>query len=44
MFSRLLSKTIKIKILKTILLPVVLYGCEARSLALREGHNEIIGG
>ena len=27
----------KIKIYKTIILPVVLYGCEAWSLALREG-------
>jgi hypothetical protein len=34
--SRLLSKNLKIKIHKTIILPVVLYGCEARSLTLRE--------
>ena len=34
--SRLLSKNLKIKIYKTIILPVVLYGCEARSLTLRE--------
>jgi hypothetical protein len=27
--SRLLSKNLKIKIYKTIILPVVLYGCEA---------------
>ena len=33
--SRLLSKNLKIKIYKTIL-PVVLYGCEARSLTLTE--------
>ena len=34
--SRLLSKNLKIKIYKTIILPVVLYGCEAWSLTLRE--------
>ena len=34
--SRLLSKNSKIKIHKTIILPVVLYGCEAWSLTLRE--------
>ena len=33
--SRLLSKSLKIKIYKTIILPVVLYGCETRSLTLR---------
>jgi hypothetical protein len=32
----LLSKDIKIKIYKTIILPVVLYGCESWSLTLRE--------
>jgi hypothetical protein len=31
-----LSKNLKIKIYKTIILPVVLYGCEAWSLTLRE--------
>ena len=30
------SKNLKIKIYKTIILPVVLYGCEARSLTLRD--------
>ena len=30
--SRLLSKNLKIKIYKTIILPVVLYGCETWSL------------
>jgi hypothetical protein len=30
------SKTIKIKIYKTIFLPVVVYGCETWSLTLRE--------
>ena len=34
--SRLLSKNLKIKIYKTIILPVVLYGCEIWSLTLRE--------
>jgi hypothetical protein len=34
--SRLLSKNLKIKIYRTIILPVVSYGCEAWSLTLRE--------
>ena len=34
--SRLLSKNLKIKIYRIIILPVVLYGCEAWSLTLRE--------
>ena len=34
--SRFLSKNLKIKIYRTIILPVVLYGCEAWSLTLRE--------
>jgi len=34
--SRLLSKNLKIKIYRTINLPVVLYGCETWSLTLRE--------
>jgi hypothetical protein len=37
--SRLLSKNIKIKIYKTIILLVVLYGCEAWSLTIREEHK-----
>ena len=32
----LLSKTIKIKIYRTIILPVILYGCETWSFTLRE--------
>jgi hypothetical protein len=32
----LLSKNLKIKIYRTIFLPVVLYGCETWSLTLRE--------
>ena len=34
--SRLLSKNLKIKIYRNIILPVVLYGCESWSLTLRE--------
>ena len=34
--SRLLSKKLTIKIYKTIILPVVLFGCETWSLTLRE--------
>jgi hypothetical protein len=37
--SRLLSKTVKIRIYKTIILPVVLYGCETWSVTLREEHR-----
>jgi hypothetical protein len=37
--SRLLSRNIKVKIYKTIILPVVLYGCETRSVTLREDHR-----
>ena len=35
--SSLLSKKLKFKIYRTIILPVVLYGCETWSLTLREG-------
>ena len=34
--SNLLSKNLKIKVYGTIILPVVLYGCEIWSLTLRE--------
>jgi len=34
--SRLLSKNLKLKIYRTIILPVVLYGCENWSLTLWE--------
>jgi hypothetical protein len=37
--SSLLSKNIKIRICKTISLPVVLYGCETWSLTLREEYR-----
>jgi hypothetical protein len=39
LFSRLLSKNLKIKIPKIIILPVVLYGCESWSLKPREEHK-----
>jgi hypothetical protein len=38
--SRLLSENIKIGICKTIILPVVLYGCETLSLILK-GENRL---
>jgi hypothetical protein len=37
--SRLRSRNPKIKIYKTVILPVVLYGCETWSLTLREEHR-----
>jgi hypothetical protein len=37
--SRLLSKNVKVRICKTIILPVVLYWCETWSLTVREGHK-----
>jgi hypothetical protein len=36
--SRLLSRNVKVKIYKTIIQPVVLYGCETWYLTLREEH------
>jgi len=36
--SHLISKNLKIKIYRTIILPVVFYGCETWSLTLREEH------
>ena len=39
LFSSFLSKNLKIKIYRTIILPVVLYGCETWSLTLREEHK-----
>jgi hypothetical protein len=35
----LLSRNVKVKIYKTIILPVLLYGCETWSLTLREEHG-----
>jgi hypothetical protein len=37
--SNLLSKNTKIKIYRSIILPVLLYGCETWSLRLREEHR-----
>ena len=37
--SSLASKNLKIKIYRTIILPVVIYGCETWSLTLREEHR-----
>jgi hypothetical protein len=37
--SCLLSRNVKVRIYKTIILPVVLYGCETWSLTLREEHR-----
>jgi hypothetical protein len=37
--SCLLSRNIKVKIYKTVILPVVLYGCKTWSLTLREEHR-----
>jgi hypothetical protein len=39
LYSRLLSQNIKLRIYKTIILPVVLYGRETGSLTLREEHG-----
>jgi hypothetical protein len=36
---RLLSRNVKVKIDKTVILPVVLYGCETLSLTIREEHR-----
>jgi hypothetical protein len=37
--SRLLSRNVKVKTYETIILPVVLYGCETWSVTLREEHR-----
>jgi hypothetical protein len=37
--SRLLSKNVKIRMYKTVVLPMVLYWCETWSLKLREEHR-----
>jgi hypothetical protein len=36
------SKNLKIRIYKTIILPVFLYGCETWSLTLREEHRLMV--
>jgi hypothetical protein len=38
--SRLLSENVKIKMYKTIIFPLVWYGCETWSLTLKEDHRE----
>jgi hypothetical protein len=35
-------KKLKIKIYKTVILPAILYGCEAWSLTLREEHRLMV--
>jgi hypothetical protein len=40
--SHLLSRNVKVKIYKTIILPVVLYGCETWSLTLRVFENRVL--
>ncbi|KAJ4432331.1 hypothetical protein ANN_20950 [Periplaneta americana] len=40
--SSLLSKNLKVRIYKTVILPVVLYGCETWTLALREEHRLMV--
>jgi hypothetical protein len=37
--SRLLARNVKVKINKTVILPVVLYGCETWSLTAGEEHR-----
>jgi hypothetical protein len=37
--SSLILKNIEIKIFRTVILPVVLYGCKTWSLTLREEHR-----
>jgi hypothetical protein len=37
--SHLLSKNVRIKIYRTIVLPLVLYGCETASLTLKEEYR-----
>jgi hypothetical protein len=37
--SCLLSRNVKVKIYKTIILPYVLYGCETWSLMIRDEHS-----
>jgi hypothetical protein len=40
--SRLLSKSVKVRIYKAIILPVVLYECETWSLTVREEHKLMV--
>jgi hypothetical protein len=40
--SRLLPRNLNVKIYKTIILPIVLYGCETWSVILREEHRLMV--
>jgi hypothetical protein len=40
--SRLLSRNLKVKIYKTVILPVVFYGCKTWSPTLRERHRLVV--
>jgi hypothetical protein len=40
--SRLLSRNVKVKIYKTIIVPLALYGCETWSFTLREEHRLMV--
>jgi len=40
--ARLLSKDVKIEICRTVIVPVVLYGCETWSVTLRGKHRLIV--
>jgi hypothetical protein len=42
--SRLVSKNINVKVYKTVILPVVLYGCETWSLTLTHLHHLMSSG
>jgi hypothetical protein len=37
--SHFVSKNLRIKVYKYLILPVILYGCETSSVTLREGHR-----
>jgi hypothetical protein len=39
LFSHLLPKNVKVRIYKSIILPLILYGCETWSLTVREEHK-----
>jgi hypothetical protein len=39
LLSRLLFRNVKVKIYKTIIVPLVLYGCETWSVMLRKDHK-----
>jgi hypothetical protein len=39
LYSRLISKNLKIKIYKTVILPFVMYGCKTWSLTFEEEHR-----